>query len=883
VKLPKFTISAFVACAALAITVAKAEAQTIYTWNNTGTNFSSAGSWSPTGGPPTSTDTIQFTPGGSPYPTGITQPTIDADMTVKTVILAPAPDFGGWTFSGSKTLSVNFPGGVNAYGPATYRFDGPAVQGNGAVNQLFNITNGSTVMLTGNSTVPANAGIVDLHGGTLVLDNSINNSSSRLPLLTSSFNMQSGTIELRGSTSAATSFALSLFTTTSGSGGATGFIGTNTIRLVPGGGGQLSANFSNNGISGATFTTLFATTGIFRFETTSGVLGGPGSNDPKVTFTGSPALGANGLFGAADNSSSFGNVIVSDANGTDFATWTASAGVKAAGATLTSANATGAGSISSGTANDRVFYTPGGTSQSATGTITNGSLRIAPTATGGTLAMGANNLQTVALMLEGNKDFTISGTGILGNGLSPRYIYVNDPNSTLTTSLVINSGLTTVIAGPGFVALSGTVSQNTGTTGTTRLVGGTLRANNTQLGFTSSGNGTLIFSGGVLEMTGGTFSRNLNASSGAGRVRWEGGNGGFSAFGATSTVNLGGGSAGVTWGSGGFVGDGYALTFGSTKSNATIVWQNPIELGAPANGSYALREFKVTSGAGTLSDVTVLAAGLTGGANADLIKTGNGVLELDSLNSYQGNTLVQSGTLIVNGNLGDPSGNKGGNIVVGRGAVLAGWGTLNPSQDAPSDPKSVIVNPGGAIRGGTPVTSAAGDHTGTLTINSSVIINSTASDRGTLQFEAHRTGVGTADVSKIVLGAGYNLNLNPGAGNKFAIELVKTAPTTSLDLNQQYTLTLASVGVGGHIQLNGANIAGGTTIDPSNYTLISSAYAFDSSTSLQVLGSDETGYDLSLTFKPVPVPEPAAIIGISAAMLCLGARLRMRSRGAAIS
>jgi hypothetical protein len=143
--------------------------------------------------------------------------------------------------------------------------------------------------------------------------------------------------------------------------------------------------------------------------------------------------------------------------------------------------------------------------------------------------------------------------------------------------------------------------------------------------------------------------------------------------------------------------------------------------------------------------------------------------------------------------------------------------------------------------------------------------------------------VGTADVSKIVLGAGYNLNLNPGAGNKFAIELVKTAPTTSLDLNQQYTLTLASVGVGGHIQLNGVNLAGGSVIDPSNYTLISSAYAFDSSTSLQVLGSDETGYDLSLTFKPVPVPEPAAIIGISAAMLCLGARLRRRSRGAAIS
>lgn len=738
---------------------------------------------------------------------------------------------------------------------------------------LFNITNGSTIALQGTSSVPANAGTINLHGGTLILDNSTNNSSNRLPL-TAAFNFQSGVLELRGSTSAATSFSHGPLTANGG-----GFLGTNTIRLVSGGGGQLSVNFNNTG----TFATLFASTAIFRFQATTGVLGGPGSNDPKVTFTGTPALGANGLFASAAGGSAVGNVIVSDANGTDFATWTASTGVKAAGATLTSSNATGAGSISSGGATDRVFYTPGSGSQSASGAITNGSLRITPTATGGTLAMGANNLQTVALMLDGNKDFTISGTGTaaLVSGTDPRFIHVNDPNTTLTTSLVINSGtnVMTTFAGPGFMALSGSASQLTGS-GETRLVGGTLRANATQVGFTSSASGTLIFSGGVLEMQGGTFARSLNASSGAGRVRWEGGNGGFSAFGSNAIVKMSGGAT-MTWNNigaapNGFVGDGYALTFGSTKSSATLFWQNPIDLGAPVNGTYALREIKVTSGTGSLSDLTVLAAGLTGATNADLIKTGNGVLELDAPNSYQGNTLIQSGTFIVNGNLGDPSGNKGGNVVVGRGAVLAGWGTLNPSQDTPGDAKSVIVNPGGAIRGGTPVTSAGTDHTGMLTINSSVTINSTSSDRGKLQFEADRTGVGTANASRIALNVGYNLNLNPGVGNKFAIELVKTTATTSLALNQSYIITLASVGAGGHIQLNGVNIAGGTTIDPSNYTLSSSAYAFDSSTSLQVLGNDTDGYDLSLTFKPVPVPEPATVLGLAALGLGLGARLRRR-------
>ena len=278
-KLPPFTLSTFVACAALAILVAKADAETIYTWNNTGTNFSSAGSWTP-GGSPTSTDIIQFTPGGSPYPTTTTQPTIDADMTVKTVILAPTPDFGGWTFSGGSTLTVNYPGGVNAYGPATFRFDGPAIQGLGAINQLFNITNGSTVVLQGNSSVPANAGTFALHGGTLVLDNSTNNSSNRLPL-SAAFNFQSGTLELRRQHVRPNELQPRAV--------------DNQRRRVlrfqhdpawfPAGVGNCRST-SNN--SWSNFTTLFATTTTFRFEATAGVLGGPGSNDPKVTFTGSP-------------------------------------------------------------------------------------------------------------------------------------------------------------------------------------------------------------------------------------------------------------------------------------------------------------------------------------------------------------------------------------------------------------------------------------------------------------------------------------------------------------------------------------------------------------------------------------------------------------------
>src|SRR6478752_1008953 len=120
VPLPRFALVALLCVLA----APPASGQTIYTWNNTGTNFSSASSWNPSSGPPGSSDIVQFTPAGIPFPGPVSQPTIDADRTIGTFILAPTAQLGGWTFSGSSTLTVNFPG-LNAYGPATYTFDGP--------------------------------------------------------------------------------------------------------------------------------------------------------------------------------------------------------------------------------------------------------------------------------------------------------------------------------------------------------------------------------------------------------------------------------------------------------------------------------------------------------------------------------------------------------------------------------------------------------------------------------------------------------------------------------------------------------------------------------------------------------------------------------------
>jgi autotransporter-associated beta strand protein len=263
--------------------------------------------------------------------------------------------------------------------------------------------------------------------------------------------------------------------------------------------------------------------------------------------------------------------------------------------------------------------------------------------------------------------------------------------------------------------------------------------------------------------------------------------------------------------------------------------------------------------------------GAIGGSNStDLMKTGNGVLELSGLNTYQGNTLIHAGTLVVGsgaslGTAGSPT----GTVVVGKGAGLAGNGTIQPEVD-----RFVIVNPGAAIRGGSPVTNSPAEHTGTLTIRSDLTIYSSATERGTIQFELHRTAANTADASKIEIGVPFNLNLNPGAGHQFAIELVDTGVTAAPVEGETYTITLASVNLESNIRLNGVNLPDGV-IDQSNYVLQSSSFTFDPSYTLAVL-TDATNKHLQLTFSVAPVPEPAAALIVAVSALGLGGLIRRR-------
>ncbi len=275
------------------------------------------------------------------------------------------------------------------------------------------------------------------------------------------------------------------------------------------------------------------------------------------------------------------------------------------------------------------------------------------------------------------------------------------------------------------------------------------------------------------------------------------------------------------------------------------------------------------TGTGQLTLSGVISGGISsqGGFNGtsvtgSLTKSGSFTAILTGNNTYGGGTTINAGALVINGQTGTNSGTGSGAVTVAGGTLggtgsIAGPVTVNGGSTA-----------GGTIRGGF---SDGTTNTGTLTIANNLNIGN-GSANALFQFEASRTGAGTANASLITLtGSNSVLNLNPGSGNKFLIDLVNGP--TSLQLNESYTVTLAAVATAGNIQLNGTSESANSVISASSYTLQSAAFGNFSNVSLSINSAD-TG--LVLQFTPVPVPEPAAVLGIAFAVLGLGAWARRR-------
>jgi len=184
-----------------------------------------------------------------------------------------------------------------------------------------------------------------------------------------------------------------------------------------------------------------------------------------------------------------------------------------------------------------------------------------------------------------------------------------DAHAVLSGALSGDGGL--VKTDDGLLRLTGSNTY----TGATRIEGGALR------GAVGNSASNIVLAGGVLGLDA-DFARGLGGS--GSQIRWSG-SGGFAAYGSTNhTVNIGGAGATLTWGSGGFVGNGQELRFGHYTADRTVLWDNALALGGGE------RTIRVENGKQAGAVVNFRQA-ISGTATLNLL--GNGRIDLTASNS----------------------------------------------------------------------------------------------------------------------------------------------------------------------------------------------------------------------------------------------------------
>ncbi len=586
-----------------------------------------------------------------------------------------------------------------------------------SVNNDFVVGRGATLVFAGSTSVvgTADKGKVVVNGGTFVLDNSATNNNNRLRDFGPSFTIDTGletigggTFSLLGNASgtAETIGRLQLGSSNITNGARAGAL---TINVTAPGAGAVSLtmqSYSRDSVSTPRTTVDFTANGG------TGTLGAI----PKIFIGGTVNLTAGGLISSS-------NVVTTQAgwatvNGSGFATYNATNGVVAVATTNVSGTL-----ASNATQNARLIGS--GTINSASDFLLS-SLKIDPGVGQSLSITGTGSLNTNAILLAGNNDFSIinaGGTGGMSGPGGSRYFHVQKPDVTLTVGVSLAKLDTSATpaqdsvtkAGLGTLALTST--DNVTLNKTLTINAGTVRATP---GSTLP-SGKIELRGGVLELTGASgFTYNALVGSAAGYVDWsdptnsnDRGSGGFSAFGVPVIVSLSTAAAGVnlSWEQSGFVNSGHALVFGSTRSDARLTFSSNLSLtqpptvltGASNDVNYNLREVRVIDGTTSTADFTRVSGVVSGSVRNDLLKTGSGTLELTNTNTFSGATIVHAGTLQVSGSIAASFVTRVRNL-----ATLAGRGTVG----------NLEVETGGILAPGDIAGPAefAATRTGTLTV-----------------------------------------------------------------------------------------------------------------------------------------------------------------------
>lgn len=480
--------------------------------------------------------------------------------------------------------------------------------GTNLVKLALATSNNGTVTMTGANSF---TGGVSVGNGTLILDHSVNATvvSSAQPLT-----IGAGTLIVRGKSTGTTAVALDA---------ATG----NDLSILAQTGARLVVD--NNGGAGTTLTlgnTWTRSSGsTLLIDLSSG-----------STLTSSPTL-LNSVVTAGTTAAGFW---VKDATGTGFATVAGGNVVRYTGAVAL----TGLGGDTTN------YKTTGGTLSGAT-TFNTLEFDSSNAADSRVLDLGANNLtpkNALGLLATGSNDFTVTGTTGTINAAS---VFYQGSTGVFDLEVNLNGGFTK--AGPGFMIVGSKSTLNfTMEGGITRFTGQDV-INNGNLA---------ISSGAVMEIgtdmngaaTAGDFTRAIGTGASAFQIV---GSGGFSAFGGTRVVNVGGLTAAVNWGSGTTDLLNGTFILSSERSDSTLEFQNPITLAGVD------RAIQVNNGS---ADVDArLTGALTSSGPTGIVKTGNGTLELSGTSTYTGQTRIDAGRLLITGSL---SGTNA--VLIGSGASV---------------------------------------------------------------------------------------------------------------------------------------------------------------------------------------------------------------------
>ena len=597
----RYSIAAVLICLSL---VSRAQAQTTYAWNYSGTDWASSSNWSPTG-TPTAADTALF----STFD-GITYnlPTFNSSAAVGQLdIFGPRWGFDTPFVGNGNTLTVGT-GGTISVAPFVYRgsFATTVILNNLRVN----VANGTTFASGYAQTV----GAVELSGfasrfdlrsgselrlvnaaGTANYDLTINGGAQLRvnsgTILTNGVGVNTagqgairfhggGTLNFQGADATAggsvtTEFTANQVVAASGHSSVgifagSDFSGTNTanVRVILGNSSIQRGIDVNTRDTAGNFLSLGTGTVEFAFN---GIVPGFSGSNAELIFrpgaTGIPMINGVIVENVSSNSNSPYVILtggVKDANGSElegvtgrFATWNSTTGAVTAQAGVYR-NET---ELSSVTAGQNVIYRPSTTTATATlsASINPQTIVFEARANNQSVNLGGNTLTTPGIIVER----TITGSGTfnfnLTNGTlatpdgSPLKLYVLGPSNTLFNvgANFSNSNGSVVKSGTGTLVLTGNTPQMNNVLDI-YINQGAIRARidgaNANLGTTN----VLNLRGGVLEVdaNGGTstFTRGLGRN--FNQVNWnfgtstmisDRGSGGFAVVNGNLDVNIGNG------------------------------------------------------------------------------------------------------------------------------------------------------------------------------------------------------------------------------------------------------------------------------------------------------------------------------------------------------